>query len=138
MRPKTQEEKEMQGTFEPSKEDLSPISHELYDKAPNVPKEWPLDAQVIWRDVCQVLKAAGYLNKGITLALRELCWFAYRRELAESKLLETPTDMFWTKELHENSKGLERLLQKFGMTPADMYRVPAVKKAEGKEMSLLK
>jgi hypothetical protein len=138
MRPKTKEEKEMQGTFEPSKEDLPPVSYEAFEKVPNVPSDWPLDAQVIWRDIGNVLKAAGYMTKATVIPMRRLAWAVYRAQYAEQKLITFPENLTWEKIMDSNTKTTERLCAKFGLTPADLYRVPIVKKAEGKEMSLLK
>ena len=138
MRPKTKEEKEMQGTFEPSKEGFDAVSYEVYDKVPNVPSDWPLAAQIIWRDLGNVLKAGGYMTKATIFPMRRLCWAYYRTLLAEEKLLENPMDTAWEKIMDTNTKAVERLCAKFGLTPADLYRVPVAAKKEGKEMSLLK
>lgn len=138
MRPKTKEEKEMQGTFEPSREDLAPVSYEGFEKVPNVPSEWPLEAQVIWRDIGNVLKNAGYMTKATVIPMRRLCWAVYMTLVAEEKLLKNPSDLTWQKIMDMNNKTVERYCAKFGLTPADLYRVPAIQKKEGKEMSLLK
>lgn len=138
MRKLPTEVKEMQGTFEASREDLAPVSYEVFEKVPNVPSEWPLTAQVIWRDIGNVLKAGGYMTKATVLPMRRLAWAYYRTLLAEEKLIAEPEDGKWEKIMDMNTKTVERLCAKFGLTPADLYRVPAIKPKEGKEMSLLK
>lgn len=128
----------MQGTLEPSREDFTPVSYDSFEKVPNVPSGWPLEAQAIWRDVGTLLKNSGYMSKGFVYCMRAFCWSAYRREVAEQRLIDNPLDTQWEKVLHENTKVVERISTKFGFTPADLYRVPAIKKAEGKTMNLLK
>jgi phage terminase small subunit len=138
MRPLTKETKEMQGTLEPSREGFSPVTYEEFEKAPNVPGHWPLEAQSIWRDVWTLLKGSGHMSKGFVMAARALCWAAYRRQLAEERLIALPLDTAWEKILDTNTKTMERLCAKFGLTPADLWKVPAVKKDDTKTMSLLK
>jgi phage terminase small subunit len=128
----------MQGTFEPSKEGLPPVSYENFEKVPNVPSDWPLEAQVVWRDIGNVLKNAGYMTKATVFPMRRLCWAYYRTLLAEEKLLAVEADPVWEKVMDTNTKTVERLCTKFGLTPADLYRVPAIRKEGGAEMSLLK
>jgi hypothetical protein len=138
MRQIPQEIKEMQGTFEPSKEGLSVVSYESFEKVPNVPSEWPILAQVVWRDLGNILKAAGWMTKATVIPMRRLAWAYYRTLEAESKLITNPEDSKWDKIMETNTKTVERLCAKFGLTPADLYRVPVNKKPEGNEMSLLK
>jgi hypothetical protein len=138
MRQLPKETKEMQGTFEPSKEDLTAVSYEVYDKVPNVPGEWPMEAQGIWNAIGNVLKSAGYMTKATVIPMRRLAWAVYRAQLAEKKLIDYPENLTWEKILDSNTKTTERLCAKFGLTPADLYRVPVMQKKEGKEMSLFK
>jgi phage terminase small subunit len=138
MRQLSKEEKEMQGTFEPSKEPVITVKFEEFAKCPDVPGHWPIEAQAIWRDVWGLLKGAGHLSKGFVLNVRALCWAAYRRQLAEERLIALPLDTAWEKVLDTNTKTMERIGSKFGLTPADLYKVPAVKKDDGKTMTLLK
>jgi hypothetical protein len=138
MRQIPKEVKEMQGTFEASRDPLSPVSYEVFEKVPNVPSDWPLEAQTVWRDLGNVLKAAGYMTKATVLPMRRLAWAYYRTLEAEKKLIEEPEDGKWEKIMDMNTKTVERLCAKFGLTPADLYRVPAIEKKEGKEMSLFK
>lgn len=137
MRKLPTELKEMQGTFEASREDLAPVSYEVFEKVPNVPSDWPLEAQTVWRDLGNVLKAAGYMTKATVLPMRRLAWAYYRTLLAERKLIEEPEDGKWEKIMDMNTKTVERLCAKFGLTPADLYRVPAIQKKDGAEMSLI-
>ena len=128
----------MQGTFEPSKEVLPTVSYEAFEKVPNVPSDWPLDAQVIWRDIGNVLKPVGYMTKATVIPMRRLAWAYYRTLEAEKKLITNPEDGKWEKIMDMNTKTVERLCAKFGLTPADLYRVPSIKRDEGAELSLLK
>ena len=138
MRKLPTEVKEMQGTFEASREDLAPVSYEVFEKVPNVPSDWPLEAQTVWRDLGNVLKAAGYMTKATVVPMRRLAWAYYRTLEAEKKLIDQPEDGKWEKIMDMNTKTVERLCAKFGLTPADLYRVPAIEKKEAKEISLLK
>lgn len=137
MRPLDKETKEMQGTFEPSREVVA-VQFIDYDRAPVAPEDWPEEAKSIWKDVWALLKSAGYMSKAFTMSVRALSWAAYRRQLAESRLLALPADTGWEKILDTNTKTMERLCSKFGLNPTDLYKVPAVKKDESKTMSLLK
>jgi hypothetical protein len=78
------------------------------------------------------------MTKATVIPMRRLCWAYYRTLLAEEKLIAMPADTAWEKIMDTNTKAVERLCTKFGLTPADLYRVPAIEKKEGKEMSLLK
>lgn len=152
MRAKTKEEKEMQGTFEPSKEGLEPVEYETYERIPTAPAHWPVEAQKIWIDRCQDLKQSGYLVKAMMAPLKRYCFAVYQAEEAERKLIEegftsleegTKGQQYevvskWVMVLDNANKWIEKLGAKFGFTPLDIHKVPAVKKAEGKEMSLLK
>jgi hypothetical protein len=44
----------------------------------------------------------------------------------------------WINVLDNANKTIERLGAKFGFSPLDVQKIPAVQKKEGKEMSLLK
>lgn len=137
MRQISQEIKEMQGTFEPSKEGFDPVKWEAYDKAPNVPDTWPIEAQTVWRDICTVVKGGGYLTKATVFTIRRLAWAFYRTLVAEERLLALPGDTGWEKIMDTNTKTVERICSKYGFTPADLPKVPAIRKEET-PMSLLK
>jgi hypothetical protein len=128
MRALPQETKEMQGTFEASREGFDPVSYDAFEKAPNVPTEWPIEAQTIWRDVWAVMKSGNYMSKGFVMMVRALCWAVYRRQIAEEKLLKFPADKDWEKIMDTNTKTVERICTKFGFSPVDMYKVPVIKR----------
>jgi P27 family predicted phage terminase small subunit len=153
MRPKTKEEKELQGTFEPSREPIEPVEYGVYERIPTAPANWPVDAQKIWMDRCQDLKQTGYLVKAMMAPLRRYCFAVYQAEEAERALLEegfttletgTKGQSYevvskWVMILDNANKTIERFGAKFGFTPVDVHKVPAIKTEKaGKEMSLLK
>ena len=137
MRPKSKELKELQGTYEPSKENqLESIVFSQVVKFFS-PRDWPHDAKVIFQDLCQTVRDGGHLTKAVYIGIRSLAFAEFNRRLAEKELVEKPTDSAWLKALDQHTKAVERGLAKFGLYPADLYRVPA-KKAETKTLSLLK
>lgn len=137
MRPKTQEEKEMQGTLEPSREkEVQTVEFSQVEKFIS-PKEWPDEAKFIFQDLCGIVRNGGHLTKAVYLGLRSLAEHEYHRRLAEVALIDDPTDSKWLKVMDIRGKAVERGLAKFGMYPADLYRVPQIKKEE-KTMSLLR
>jgi P27 family predicted phage terminase small subunit len=152
MRAKTKEEKEMQGTFEPSKEPLDPVQLNAYERSPTPPANWPPSIQKIWLDRCDDLKNTGYLAKAFIPLLRRYCFAVLQAEEAEKHLLDegfTVTEYGtegqayevmskWINVLDQANKTIERIGAKFGFSPLDVQKIPAVKKAEGKEMSLFK
>lgn len=138
MQRKTAELKQIQGTLEASRAEIEPVEYEELERVPKSPDGWPLEAQVVWRDFWNVLKRAGWMNRGVVSAARALCWAVYRRQLAEEKLIIDPESTFWEKVMDTNTKAVERLSAKFGMTPADLWRVPQAKRKEDGTQNLLK
>jgi len=154
MRPKTKEEKEMQGTFEPSKEAPEPMYLSEWDgeRLPASPGGWPTSIQSIWNDRCRDLKNTGYLTKAFLPLLRRYCFAILQAEKAESQLISEGFVTFergsegqeyevvskWVNVLDNANKTIERIGAKFGFSPLDVQKIPAVQKKEGKEMSLLK
>jgi phage terminase small subunit len=158
MRAKTKEEKEMQGTYEPSKEGLEPVEYGVYERIPTAPANWPLEAQKIWMDRCADLKQSGYLVKAMIAPLRRYCFAVYQAEFAEKKIMEmndndepsfTETRISteghsyevlskWIMVLDNATKTMERLGSKFGFTPLDIQKIPKIEKEKATEMSLLK
>lgn len=137
MRQISKDIKEMQGTLEPSREkEPEVVSFSQVEKFIS-PKEWPDDAKVIFQDFCGIVRDGGHLTKAVYEGLRDLAYAVYKRREAEQKLIENPTDMKWLKAYDQHSKGVERKLAKFGLYPADLYRVPKTK-PEAKTFSLLK
>jgi phage terminase small subunit len=154
MRAKTKEEKEMQGTFEPSKEGPEAVELAVWDadRMPAAPEGWPANIQKLWNDRCKDLSATGYLVKAFIPFLRRYCFAILQAEKAEENLLR---DGFvtiergsegqayevvskWVNVLDNANKTIERIGAKFGFSPLDVHRIPAVKKKEAAEMSLLK
>ncbi len=142
----------MQGTFEPSKEPVDAVEYGVYERIPTAPANWPVEAQKIWMDRCQDLKQTGYLVKAMMAPLRRYCFAVYQAEAAETKLLEEGFTSIetgthgqsyeviskWVMVLDNANKTIERLGGKFGFTPLDVHKIPAIKKEKGAEMSLLK
>jgi P27 family predicted phage terminase small subunit len=152
MRAKTKEDKELQGTYEPSREGQEAVEFDRYAINPVAPKEWPPHIQKIWSDRCQDLKNTGYLAKAFIPLLRRYCFAILQAEEAETHLLrdgfvtyETGTEgqqyevvSKWVNVLDNANKTIERIGVKFGFSPLDVQKIPAVQKKEGVEMSLLK
>jgi phage terminase small subunit len=155
MRPKTKEEKEMQGTFEPSKEGLEPIEFESYERNPAAPEGWPLHIQKHWGEVCTALKKAGYLYRVFIPGLRIYCFALLQRDEAEGHLLGMePGDGFviqkmttagmasvpspWVAVLDQANKTIEKFGAKYGLTPLDVQKIPVIQKKAGAEMALIK
>jgi phage terminase small subunit len=142
---KTREEKEMQGTYEPSKEAADAVEYELYERIPIAPRDWPPVAQKIWEDRCRDLKAAGYLAKAMIPGLRRYCFAVYMAEVAERMILENDfgehgfiKQRAWLGVLESSNKAILQFGSKFGFTPLDVQKIPMVKKEADKTMSLLK
>lgn len=145
---KTQEEKEISGTYEPSKEGLVPVEYDAYERIPTAPANWPPAAQKIWMDRCQDLKNAGYLIKAMMPALRRYCFAVYMAEVAERNIMDNDLGEMgfigttcgkWYGVLAEANKTIKDFGAKFGFTPYDGAKIPGRKPAkEGGEMSLLK
>jgi phage terminase small subunit len=152
MRQKPKEEKEKQGTYEPSKEGLEPVEYETYERIPTAPPDWPVEAQKIWMDRCQDLKISGYLVKAMMAPLRRYCFAVYQAEHAEKMLIyggfttlekgtmgqEYEVVSKWVNVLDNANKVIDRFGAKFGFTPLDVHKIPAIQKKQGSEMSLLK
>lgn len=151
MRELPKEQKEMQGTYEASREGLEPVEYDEYERTPSAPSEWPPSIQKIWLDRCADLKKAGYLVKAFMPHLKRYCFAILQAEEAESMLLR---DGFITEEigtkgqtyavpskwlavLAEANKVMDRVGAKFGFTPLDVQKIPVVKKEVNVE-SLLK
>jgi hypothetical protein len=130
------ETKEIQGTLEPSRENEVIAWAEIEKMAS--PKDWPDPAKVIFQDLIQIIRGGGFLSKAVYIGLRSLSFHEYMRRQAEENLIQNPTDSKWLKVLDVNGKAVERGLAKFGLYPADLYRVPVMKKEENKTLSLLK
>jgi len=151
MRKKTQESKEMSGTFEPSKEPLEGVEYDKYDRLPVCPKGWPPDAKKIWENTCLRVKEANYLSKTFMHNLRRYCFAVYQAQLAESHLLtdgfiiiETGTHgqqygrpSHWIAVLDAANRVILSVGAKFGFTPLDASKLPKSKKIEGIEENLL-
>jgi phage terminase small subunit len=154
MRAKTKEEKEMQGTFEASKEPLESVELAVWDadRMPAAPDGWPPHIQKVWNDRCKDLSSTGYLIKAFIPLLRRYCFAILQAEKAEGFLLnegfvviergtegqEYEVMSKWINVLDNANKTIERIGAKFGFSPLDVQKIPAVSKKEGKEMSLLK
>lgn len=151
MRAKTQDEKEKQGTFEPSREGEDPVEYDKYEISPIAPREWPPNIQKLWLDRCNDLKKAGYLVKAFIAPLRRYCFAVMQAEKAEQMLL---TEGFvtleigtkgqtyevvskWVMVLDNANKTIDRFGAKFGFTPLDVQKIPIIRK-EVNGASLLK
>lgn len=142
---KTKEEKEMQGTYEPSKEVLEPVKFDSLDKIPNAPDRWTPGAQKMWRTLCGELQKNGYLSAAFLPAFKKYVFAVYLSDLAERKIIENGEEMvmseagtYWMKVLNEQNKTIIQLGSKFGFTPYDAAKIPKIIQEPGQTMSLLK
>lgn len=151
MRPKTKEEKENQGTYEPSRDVEDPVEYDKYEISPIAPREWPPNIQKLWLDRCNDLKKAGYLVRAFIAPLRRYCFAVLQAEEAEKRLLEEGFTTIeiggkgqqyeviskWVMVLDNANKTIDRFGAKFGFSPLDVQKIPIVRK-EVNEQSLLK
>lgn len=144
MRPKKQEEKELQGTYEPSREPEESVELAQYEICPPAPSDWPPNIKKIWSDRCTELKHAGYLMKAFMPHLKRYCFAILQAEEAEKMLLETgfisqeigtkgqvyEVPSKWIQVLDNANKTIDKFGSKFGFTPLDIQKIPVVRKAE--------
>jgi P27 family predicted phage terminase small subunit len=154
MRSKTKEEKELQGTYEPSKEGTEAVELAVWDadRMPAAPDGWPPHIQRIWNERCKDLKSTGYLVKAFIPFLRRYCFAILQAEKAEEQLLadgfvvvergtegqEYEVMSKWINVLDNANKTIERIGAKFGFSPLDVQKIPKIEKPNGAEMNLLK
>lgn len=152
MRAKSKETKEMQGTFEPSKEvESMELTEWDGQRLPAASSEWPPKIQALWNDRCRDLQKAGYLSKAFLTHLRRYCFAVMMAEEAENKLIDEGFVVMevgskgqpykvtsrWVAVLSEANKTIDRIGAKFGFTPLDVQKIPVVEKKQ-ETMSLLK
>lgn len=152
MRPISKEQKEIQGTYEASREGEESVQYMKYAINPTAPDEWPAHIQKLWYDRCQDLKEAGYLMKAVIPLLRKYIFYILMADEAEKHLLDEgfienkmtaegipyETISKWVSIHETGAKGMERIGARFGWSPLDVHKIPAVKKDDGKTMTLLK
>ena len=153
MRPLSKEEKEMQGTFEASRE-VEPLELDEWDgqRMPSCPAGWPYPIQSLWNERCKDLKNAGYLAKACIEQLRRYCFAVMIARDAEKSITEegytieqigTKGQVYTVKNpmldvLKDANKEIAVWSARFGFTPYDAQKIPAIKKDDSKTMSLLK
>ncbi len=144
MRKKSQEEKERQGTYEPSKEvgNSMPTTGELII-IPPIPTDWPPEAGKIWRRICQIMKQSGYLTHGFLGTIKSYCWAEYEHDYARLQLIncnfvdEKKRLSQWMDMEDRSFKRMMIAGKELGLTPGSAFKIP-VKKVEVKqEESLL-
>lgn len=153
MRQLPKEVKEMQGTLEPSREDISPVELEVWDgeRMPAADSKWPPNIQEIWNKRCKELFKAGYLAKAFLPHLKRYCFALMAAEQAEENLIDngfieetigTKGQVYrsvaidftvWEKSI----KIMDSIGSKFGFTPLDIQKIPVIEKKQ-ETMSLLK
>lgn len=143
MQKKSREEKELQGTYEPSKEGLETVDFDEYERVPTPPSNWPPTAQKLFTDRCYDLKKAGYLKKAFIPLLKRYCFAVYMSDVAEKMIIEEGEHAFvskgkWMEILADSNKTIIQLGTKLGFSPLDASKIPVVAKKEAKTMSLLK
>lgn len=138
----SKEQKEIQGTYEPSKEAMQPVEYDEYERVPSAPSDWPPKAQKVFTDRCYDLKAAGYLKRAFIPELRRYCFAIYTAEVAERMILDDGEEAFvakgkWFHILESANKIINQFGPKFGFNPQGSSKIPKVVK-EVKALSLLK
>ena len=152
MRAKSKELKQLQGTFEPSKEVESvEISEWNGKKLPAASTEWPPRIQALWNRRCSDLQKNGYLAEAFLVPLRRYCFAVMMAEEAERNLISggfvvqevgTQGQVYevaskWITVLEKANKTIETISSKFGFSPIDAIKIPKVKKVEGGDENLL-
>lgn len=152
MRELSKEEKEMQGTFEASRE-LESVRLEEWDglRMPSCPAGWPYPMQSFWNDRCHELKKTGYLAKAVIEGLRRYCFAVMQARDAEKSIMDdgytieqigTKGQIYTVKNpmldvLKDANKEIAFWTQRLGLSPLDVQKIPVVRK-EINEQSLLK
>lgn len=152
MRELPREVKEMQGTYEPSKEGATPVQYDQYERVPTPPDDYPPQVQKIWTERCYDLKNSGYLVKAFMPTLRAYCdwWSVYfgayeliktqgfviPEEGSQGQIKNVVNPAFQV--MDKAMKHIESINSKYGFTPLDIQKIPVVRKAEESSESLLK
>lgn len=151
MRAKSKELKELQGTFEPSKEGAEGVQWGAYDRIPQAPDYFPLKIQKMWIDRCKDMKKTGYLARAFMPLLESYCMYYMFRDDAIKHLLDEglvvtehgehgsyDVESKWWKILNDTTKKINEVGAKLGFSPLDMQKIPAIQPKQEAEMSLLK
>jgi phage terminase small subunit len=153
MRQISKEVKEIQGTFEPSKEGFEPVALELWDgqRMPAADSKWPPNIQEIWNLRCKELFKAGYLAKSFLPRLKRYCFAIMAAEEAEENLFSggfieesigtkgqvyrsvSPWFSIWEKAVKE----MDAVSSRYGFSPLDIQKIPVIEKKQDKD-SLIK
>lgn len=152
MRQISKEQKEMQGTLEPSRE-VESMKLEEWDgqRMPAAPAGWDYPMQSFWNDRCKDLKNAGYLAKAVLEPVRRYCVAVKHARDAEASIMEdgytieqigTKGQVYTVKNpmldvLKDANKEIQYWTARFGFTPLDVQKIPASKKDDA-QMNLLK
>lgn len=152
MRELPKEVKEMQGTYEPSREGLEPVEFDGYERIPTAPREFPPNIQKLWMDRCADLKKAGYLVKAFMPQLLEYCTAAMIADEARRNLISdgyvveevgTKGQVYrvpskWLDIWYKAVGKMESIGAKFGFTPLDAQKIPKAREDDKGAISLLK
>jgi phage terminase small subunit len=152
MRAISKEQKELQGTYQASRDGKDAVEFIKYEINPPAPKLWPGWLQKIWSDRCKDLRKQEYLSKAFIPILQRHCFAILQAHEAEKHLLDegfvtteigTEGQTYevvskWVQVLDNATKTIERTSAKLGFSPLDIQKIPSIKKQEGTEMSLLK
>jgi phage terminase small subunit len=152
MRPISKGIKEQQDTYEPSREqDSLRLPEWKGSKMPAADDKWPPGIQRLWNERCKDLSKAGYLTSAFLTALKEYCNYVEMADEAMSNLHEHGFIEYkmtaegiayeaiskWVTLREIAVKGMERIGARYGFTPLDAQKIPAVQKEEN-TLSLLK
>jgi P27 family predicted phage terminase small subunit len=143
MRAKSKELKEMQGTYEPSKETESlELTEWTGSRLPVSSPEWPPKIQALWNRRCKDLQRVGHLSEAYLVGLRRYCFAVSMAENAEKMMASEGMVVTeegsqgntyqivskWLTVLEKANKIIDSYNSKFGFTPADAAKIPAAKK----------
>jgi P27 family predicted phage terminase small subunit len=152
MRQLPKEVKEIQGTYEASREGFNPVEYDQYERIPAPPKKWPPDVEKIWRERCYDLKNSGYLARAFVPTLEAYCdWWgiyfdAYNMVKTQGAIIAEEGSQGQMKNvvnpafqvMDKAMKHIESINSKYGFTPLDIQKIPVIRKAEENVDSLLK
>jgi P27 family predicted phage terminase small subunit len=152
MRQISRETKEIQGTYEPSRDGLEPVKYDQYERVPTPPDDYPPNVQKIWTERCYDLKQSGYLTKAFMPTLRAYCdwWaiyfdaysmvktngFVIPEEGSQGQIKNVVNPAFQV--MDKAMKHIESINSKFGFTPLDIQKIPVIRQVNESEGNLLK
>lgn len=136
---KSENLKKLQGTFRPSRANLSAnnkVNGNLLGRLPHVPQSFSPAQKKIWLSVCRKLQDNGTLQNQDLLVVAHLCRMEsilvdLHIELSQTANSESRHQL--RKQINDYSKTVISLYKEFGLTPSTSGKVVKSKKPESKD-----